>query len=48
MAKSYEKLTELELVRDMETHRQLAAAAAGELLKRAQMLPANEADKDAA
>jgi hypothetical protein len=38
--KPYAGLTELELIRKMETHRRLAAAIAAELLKRA-MAPAS-------
>lgn len=45
MSKTYAKLTELELVRKMETHRRLAAACAAELLRRADML---DAPKDGA
>lgn len=47
MPKGYAHLSELELVRKMETHRRLAAACAAELLRRAYEAPSSDEGSDA-
>lgn len=45
--KPYSELSEIELVRKLETHRRLAARAAAELMSRAGVLPEAECEREA-